>query len=550
VLLVDKLSFVVLSPAEEPVVDKLNVTSVNPGKLQSEATGIFSSSPELQLIYKTAPVGLAFLSVDCRYLMINEHLTEICGLSIADHIGRSVRETVPQVADQVERIVAQIVQSGEPITGVEVNGQRADGSNVERVWITYWHPLKNNDGDVIGINVAAEEVTARKRAEADRMRLEKTLLQLNETLAERVEMEAQERERLWRLSQDLLVVADTNRGTIRNVNPAWTTTLGWTPDDLIGKPGDWLIHPEDLERSRGELAFLRRGKPSSHFENRIRCKDGSYRWLSWRSMIGDSSIYAIARDVTKLKQAEEQLYNLRSELALASRQSTLGAMTASLAHEIRQPLASVAANAAAGLRWLDRDRPDVDEARAALRRAVDDAHKIDEVITSVRTMVAKQTRGRTPLKVHTILEEALALTQRELVTRRTALQNNVRDNLPLIAVDRVQLRQVFVNLIMNAVEAMDEVNGRDRTVTLGCGNDESEITITIADNGHGIDGTKRGKIFEPFFTTKPDGMGLGLSICKSIIEAHEGRLWATANAPFGTIVHLALPLSDNIEAAY
>jgi PAS domain S-box-containing protein len=434
----------------------MNFASADPERLHVEAGGAFASSPELRLIYKTAPVGLAFLSPDCRYLMINEHLTEICGLSIADHIGRSVRETVPQVADQVERIVAQIIQSGEPITGVEVNGQRSDGSNVDRVWITYWHPLKNSDGYVISINVAAEEVTARKRAEADRMRLERTLLHLNETLVQRVEMEAQERERLWRLSQDLLVVADTKLGTIRNVNPAWGTTLGWASDDLVGKSGDWLIHPEDLERSREELAVLQSGKPSAHFENRIRCKDGSYRWLSWRAMFGESSVYAIARDVTKLKEAEEQLYKLRSELAQASTQSTLGAMTASLAHEIKQPLASVAANAAAGLRWLDRANPDVDEARAALSRAINDARRIDEVITSIRAVFAKQTNERIPLNIRTVIDEALALTQRELVTRRTFMRNNVSSDLPFVAADRVQLQQVFVNLIMNALEAMNE----------------------------------------------------------------------------------------------
>jgi PAS domain S-box-containing protein len=414
---------------------------------------------------------------------------------------------------------------------------------MERVWITYWHPLKDNDGAVIGVNVAAEEVTARKRAEADRTRLEQTLRQLNETLAERVEKEAQERERLWRLSQDLLVVADKDVGTIRNVNPAWTTTLGWASDDLIGKSAEWLIHPDDLERSRQDLALLGGGRQSFHFENRLRCKDGSYRWLAWRTMFGGSSVYAIARDVTKLKEAEEQLYNLRSELALASRQSTFGAMTASLAHEIRQPLASVAASAAAGLRWLERDKPDIDEARSALRRAVNDVSRIDEVITSVRTMVARQTSERTPLKIHTILDEAFALTQRELATRRTALKNNLGDDLPLVAADRVQLRQVFVNLIMNAVEAMDGVDGRDRTLALASESDESELTITIADNGYGIDAAKLGMIFEPFFTTKSDGMGLGLSICKSIVEAHEGRLWTTANVPFGTVFHLVLPVA-------
>jgi PAS domain S-box-containing protein len=151
-----------------------------------------STSPELQLIYETAPIGLAFLSTDCRYVMINQHLTEICGISIAGHIGRSVRETVPQVAEQVERIVQTILSSGEPITGIEVNGQRPDGSNMERVWITYWHPLKNRTGDIVGINVAAEEITERKRAEAELAASQERLRNLNETLAERVEAQAQE----------------------------------------------------------------------------------------------------------------------------------------------------------------------------------------------------------------------------------------------------------------------------------------------------------------------------------------------------------------------
>src|SRR5262247_382484 len=122
--------------------------------------------PELQLIYDTAPVGLAFLTPDCRYVQINQRLTEICGISVADHIGRSVRQTVPQVAEQVESIVDAIIRTGEPITGIEVHGQRADKRNADHVWITNWHPLKNPDGSVVGVNVVAEEITERKRAEA------------------------------------------------------------------------------------------------------------------------------------------------------------------------------------------------------------------------------------------------------------------------------------------------------------------------------------------------------------------------------------------------
>jgi PAS domain S-box-containing protein len=122
--------------------------------------------PELQLLYETAPVGLAFLSPDCRYLQINRHLTEICGISVADHIGRSVRDSVPQVADQVEHIVQTILRTGEAVTGIEVRGQRPNGGNAERVWLTYWHPLKDTAGNILGVNVVAEEITERKRAEA------------------------------------------------------------------------------------------------------------------------------------------------------------------------------------------------------------------------------------------------------------------------------------------------------------------------------------------------------------------------------------------------
>ena len=184
-----------------------------------EGAEALAASPRLRLVYQTAPVGLAFLSTDCRYLMVNQHLTEICGISVADHIGRTVRETVPQVAHQVEQIVQEIVRSGEPVTGVEVNGQRPDGTNVERVWVTYWHPLMSGNGEVIGINVAAEEITERKRTDAERSAMQERLRRLTESLAEHVEEQAQERDRIWKLSQDLLVVSD-RQGTIGNVNPA------------------------------------------------------------------------------------------------------------------------------------------------------------------------------------------------------------------------------------------------------------------------------------------------------------------------------------------
>ena len=274
---------------------------------------------DVESIYRTAPIGLAFLSPDCRYLMINDRLTEICGIPAGDHIGHSVRETVPQVADQVERIVQTILRTSEPITGVEVNGQRPDRSNVNRVWITDWHPVKDRDGAIVGLNVAAQEITERKRAESELANSQEQLRNLNYSLAERLKARSQERDRLWNLSQDLLVVSDL-RGGVLSVNPAWSSVLGWSPDDLIGKSVEWLVHPGDRGRSLEERARLVAGQQTRHFENRIRCKDGSYRWLSWSAVPDEGLVYATGREITDRKETEEQLHRLRRQLADASRQ--------------------------------------------------------------------------------------------------------------------------------------------------------------------------------------------------------------------------------------
>jgi PAS domain S-box-containing protein len=519
-----------------------NVVSALDGTLRLDPADLMKASPGLQLVYETAPVGLAFLSTDCRYLMINQHLTEICGISIDDHLGRSVREMVPQVAEQVEQIVQHIVHSGAPITGVEVNGQRADGSNVDRVWITYWHPLKNSDGKVVGINVAAEEITERKRAEAERAAMHDRLQQLNESLAERVEIQAQERDRFWRLSQDLLIVTNA-QGTVLNINPAWTITLGWTADDLVGKSGGWLIHPDDREKSSGELVSLRPHKPGEHFENRIRCKDGSYRWMSWRSISDRSFRYAVARDITNLKQTQEQLHALRSELALSSRQTAFGAMTASIAHEINQPLGAIATNAQAGLRWLKRPEPNLAEAEAALGRIVNETARMDDIVTGIRSMFASKPQERSAIEIGFLVDQALALTHGELETHRIVVKSNASGDRSVVLADRVQLQQVLVNLIMNAIEAMGSVKEQKRLLTLDSIGNDGEISITVTDTGAGIEAGNLDRIFEPFFTTKTEGMGLGLSICRSIAEAHGGRLWVSTSGTAGAVFHLSLPLA-------
>jgi PAS domain S-box-containing protein len=499
------------------------------------------NSAGLQLIYKTAPIGLAFLSPDCRYVMINEHLTDICGLSVADHIGRSVRETVPQVAEQVEQLVGTIVCTGEPITGVEVHGQRPDGSNKDRVWITYWHPLKNRSGKVIGINVAAKEVTERKRAEATIAASEERLRSLNAALAERVEAQAQERDRVWNVSQDLLVVSDAT-GSIVSVNPAWLATLGWPTDELIGKSGEWLIHPDDLGRSRTALDGLVAGRTTRHFENRLRHKDGTYRWLSWFAVPDRGVIYASGRDITSLRKAQDQLHKLRRELEHDSRRTSMGEMTASIAHEIRQPLAAIVTNANAGLRWLNRPNPDIFEVQTALSQIAKAGTRMAEVIESIRSMFGQASAQKGLVDVRLLVNEVLELCQDELETHGIKLRSEMHGRLPKVMAAHMQLQQVFLNLITNAIEAMSATMGQDRRLTISAKRQgQANVLIAIEDTGPGIDAAHIARIFEPFFTTKSYGMGMGLAICRSIIEAHGGKLTASPRRPFGTTFVIALP---------
>jgi PAS domain S-box-containing protein len=500
-------------------------------------------SLELEWIYDTAPIGLACLSTDCRYLQVNQRLTEICGISVADHLGRSVRETVPQVADQVERIVQTILQQGKPITGVEVSGQRTDQFNGDRWWSTSWHPLRAPDGSIVGINVVAEEITERKRAEAALVASEARYRDLTRTLEQRVEAQARERDRTWKVSQDLLVVADSN-GTYLSVNPAWTTVLGWSESELIGKTGEWMIHPDDLERTNRQVASLAAGGKTLHFENRLVHRSGTYRWLSWTGVSDRGQIYAAGRDITELRSAHDELHRSREEVARVNRQTTMAAMAASIAHEINQPLSAIITNGSAGLRWLARAEPDLDEARKVLNRVIEDAHRTGEVIASVRSMFGKDHRDKSHLNVNDLICHVLSLVNGEAENQKVVVQLELDERAPDVLGDRTQLQQVLLNLFNNAIEAMNSVVDRQRILAVRSKfNDTSGLMISVSDSGPGIDPQNTERIFDPFFTTKTNGMGMGLSICRSIIEEHHGRLRAAPGIPHGCIFSITLPAS-------
>jgi C4-dicarboxylate-specific signal transduction histidine kinase len=240
----------------------------------------------------------------------------------------------------------------------------------------------------------------------------------------------------------------------------------------------------------------------------------------------------------------------RHELAQVSRQTTMGAMTASIAHEVNQPLSAIVANANAGLRWLARGKPDLAEVGPILKRIVSDGLRASQVVASIRSMFGKDRGETSPLTVNDLIDEVLTLVNGELVAgHQILLQKEMNDRLPKVMADRVQMQQVLLNLIMNAIEAMSSITNRERVLTVKSEELESDhVLITLQDSGTGIDPTHMDRIFDAFFTTKDRGMGMGLSICRSIIESHCGQLWASPHKPHGTSFYVKLPRAPSDKA--
>ena len=231
-----------------------------------------------------------------------------------------------------------------------------------------------------------------------------------------------------------------------------------------------------------------------------------------------------------------------TELAHMNRVATVGELSASIAHEIRQPLGAMVSQSGAALRWLGRSTPDLGEARAALEKIIDSGHRASRIVENLRAMFRKDANSHGRLDVNSILRDVIGLTHHEIQKNDVVLQTVFSEvAVPQVLGDRAQLEQVFLNLIMNAIEAM---NGSPNQRLLGLKTEMSKnrkVLITIADSGPGIAADKIEKIFDTFFTTKPGGMGVGLSICRSIIEAHGGRLWASSEAPHGSVFYVELP---------
>ena len=347
-------------------------------------------------------------------------------------------------------------------------------------------------------------------------------------------------DRMWELSSDLLAITDAD-GICLNVNPAWTAVLQWPDTELIGQSAAWLVDPEDRDKSQINLRNV--GPTPLSFENRLRHKNGTYSPFSWVAVRDGERIYTSARDISAMRRAQDEVRVSLNAIGEADRQTTMSEMTASIAHELNQPLSSIVTNGQAGLRWLGREEPDLAEVRKVLDRIVADGQRAGEVISSIRAMFGQDRRDKLPLKINNLICDVLALLHADLENQRVALQLALSASVLEVAADRVQLQQVLLNLFNNAIEAMSLVAGRPGRLTVKSQVLEpGEVLILVEDNGYGIDPDNSDRIFEAFFTTKSHGMGMGLAICRSIVEAHGGRLWAAPGSTQGTIFYMTLPM--------
>jgi C4-dicarboxylate-specific signal transduction histidine kinase len=247
------------------------------------------------------------------------------------------------------------------------------------------------------------------------------------------------------------------------------------------------------------------------------------------------------RAEAEARESERHVREMQMELAHANRVATMGQLTASIAHEVNQPIAAAATNAQAALRWLAARPPNLEEVRQALDHIVKDASRAGDVIGRIREIIKKAPSRKDRVDINEAIREVIELTRGEAVKNGASVQTAFGEALPLIEGDRVQLQQVVLNLIVNAVQAMGAVAERPRELFITTARAEPNgVLVTVKDSGPGLAPSNLEQLFAPFYTTKPDGLGMGLSICRSIIEAHGGRLWVTANQPRGATFHFTV----------
>lgn len=351
------------------------------------------------------------------------------------------------------------------------------------------------------------------------------------------------------------VIATDDQCRVTFMNPVAESLTGWSRKEAAGRPliDVFRIFNEETREPVEDPAtkVLRLGAVVGLANHTVLIsRDGREVPIddSGAPIIDDhggiAGIVLVFRDISERRRIDEALRKAEADVMQAARLATMGELAVSIAHEVNQPLMAIVTNAEACLQWLAKDRPDLDEARKAAERIVRNAQHTGEVVKSIRALVQKSSPDMAHLDVNKAIDDILGLMRPEFRRHDVSLRTELNVGLAPILGDRVQLQQVVVNLVTNGIEAMSGVEQRPRLMRVSTQNDDDgNVLIAVEDSGIGLDPANADRIFEPLFTTKADGMGMGLSICRSIVEAHGGRLWASRNLPHGSIFLVTLPSS-------
>ena len=487
-------------------------------RLQNERRARRDSEERWKAVFENTPSMYFMLDAAGTVLSVNPFGAEQLGYSVDELRGRPVlnvfyegdREAVQRNAD------ACLEQPGRAMSW-ELRKVRKDGS---MLWVRETaRAMVLKDRPVVLI--VCEDITERKRAEY-----------LTGEVFESY-------------PDGICVIGKDYR--VQRVNPVYAQNVGLPAERLVGVHGADLLGTSFFEQTlKPNYDRCFSGKTISYTEWFEYPRGRRFIAVSYSPLRPESeqveAILVITRDLTDHVLAGEALRSAQAELAHANRVSTMGQLTASIAHEVNQPITAAITDARAASHWLRAQPPNVDEVEEALAHIIKEVSRAGEVIERIRTLVKKEPPRRSAFGVNEAILEVMALTRAEAAHDGISMRTQFADGLPLVLGDRVQLQQVILNLVVNAIEAMrsHDEGGRDLLICTRK-TDPNDVLIEVLDSGPGVLPATVAKLFESFYTTKPTGLGLGLSICRSIVEAHNGRLWASSNVPQGAIFHFTVP---------
>jgi PAS domain S-box-containing protein len=465
-----------------------------------------------------------YWETDAQHRFIRQEFAEALTEAPVSEIGRS-RWEVPYLEPDAEawRKHRETLDAHLPFRDFELARPTPNGG--KRYVSVSGLPLFDETGRFIGYRGVGRHITERKRAEEA----------LRESEA-RFRTFVDHATDTFMLHNEIGIVLDVNRNACESLGYSRDELIGMTPFffDLELNAATWQHNREHLRA--GGIATL---------ESRYRRKDGTVFPVEVRMREfcqgRQRLIISLSRDITERKRAAEAFREMQAELTHANRAAAVGQVTASVAHEVSQPITAMLCNAEAALRWLGSQPANVEEVRRALASIVTDANRAGDVINWIRALIKKTPARKESIDVNSAILDVVTIARSELLRHGVSLQTYLTTGLPLIEGHRVQLQQVFLNLILNAVEAMSCLDEGARELRISTSADASNgVLVAVRDSGPGLDAKTVNRLFEPFYTTKPEGMGMGLAICHSIIEAHGGRLWAGANEPRGAVFQFTL----------